>query len=203
MENHSPDWRAIRRAFIRKTKSNRQLAREHGVTEGAIRRRAKAENWGPENTQNTHPRLAVIEGGGGAPGGGGTPEPDWSLIYVDELQISRAQAYWRDLITDLRDSEKLATANLHAVKRLVIAYVLVDQAIEKVAEQNPVITGKRGGQIANPWMDSLKDANNMASALEAELTITPRRRNSGGKVQKKRAAASGAANYLHAVPGRK
>jgi phage terminase small subunit len=70
---------------------------------------------------------------------------------------------------------------------LVDAYVLYEIAMRHVAEEGRSFPAKGKKQPAyNPWFTILKDANAMASAAEAELTITPRRRNNGGKVQKQK-----------------
>lgn len=45
MENPSPDWEKIRAAYCDFNISGRKLAKEFGLTEGAIRKRAKKENW--------------------------------------------------------------------------------------------------------------------------------------------------------------
>lgn len=46
VENPSIDWSKIAADYAENIISNRAIARAHGLTEGAIRRRAKAENWG-------------------------------------------------------------------------------------------------------------------------------------------------------------
>jgi phage terminase small subunit len=140
--------------------------------------------------------LTVIEGGNGAQ----FPEPDWSLTYADLLDIGLAQRVWRDTITELRDSEKLAKVNIYTVERLVHANVLGQQALRHVAEEGAVFPRKGKKQPAwNPWFTVLKDANGIATTLEAELTITPRRRNNGGKVQKKQGTSRAADAFLKPV----
>jgi P27 family predicted phage terminase small subunit len=140
------------------------------------------------------PAFTVIEGGDGR-----IPEPDWSLIFADELDQSIARSEWSAVIRELRDTDKLATVNAHQIKRLVCAYVLYEQATRHVAEEGACFPRKGKKQPAwNPWFTVLKDANAMASAAEAELTITPRRRNNGGKVQKKQATGAGS-RYLKPV----
>ena len=39
------DWAGIESDFRAATASNRQLAKQHGISEGAIRKRAKLGNW--------------------------------------------------------------------------------------------------------------------------------------------------------------
>lgn len=140
--------------------------------------------------------FAVVEGGGG----GGFPEPDWSIIFADELDISIARHQWGAVIRELRDTEKLAFANGHQIKRLVISYVIYEAAIRNVAENGAVYPRKGRKQPAhNPWFSVLKDANAMAATAEAELTITPRRRNNGGKVKTTQKASRPSDAYLRPV----
>lgn len=136
------------------------------------------------------PALSIIDG---------LPEPDWSAQFTDELDQQLAQQQWRVIIGELRSSEKLANANERQVKRLVDSYVLYEIAMRHVADEGAVFPRKGKKQPAyNPWFTVLKDANAMASAAEAELTITPRRRNNGGKVQRQKPSLIGG-GYLKAV----
>lgn len=45
LENHSPDWSAIKADWLEGTQKIRALGRSHGVSDTAIRKRAKQENW--------------------------------------------------------------------------------------------------------------------------------------------------------------
>lgn len=130
----------------------------------------------------------------------GLAEPNWSAQFTDELDQDLARRQWRIIIGELRGSEKLANANERQVKRLVDSYVLYEIAMRHVADEGAVFPAKGKKQPAyNPWFTVLKDANAMASAAEAELTITPRRRNNGGKVQKQKQSVIGG-GYLKQVP---
>ncbi|WP_299808058.1 P27 family phage terminase small subunit [Tardiphaga sp.] len=129
----------------------------------------------------------------------GLTEPNWSAQFTDELDQDLARRQWRIIISELRGSEKLANANERQVKRLVDAYVLYEIAMRHVADEGAVFPAKGKKQPAyNPWFTVLKDANGMASAAEAELTITPRRRNNGGKVQRQKPSIIGG-GYLKPV----
>jgi P27 family predicted phage terminase small subunit len=129
----------------------------------------------------------------------GLAEPDWSTQFTDELDQELARQQWRVIVGELRGSEKLANANERQIKRLIDCYVLYEIAMRHVAEEGAVFPRKGKKQPAyNPWFTVLKDANAMASAAEAELTITPRRRNNGGKVQRQKPSLIGG-GYLKQV----
>lgn|SRR3990167_3109497 len=168
---------------------------------------SKAKKKDEKHRAAVHPRAAtpepprvpfsVIEGGEGR-----LQEPDWSVLFVDELDVAIAREQWTTIVRELRDNEKLATANAHQVRRLVIDYVFHEIAVRHVAEEGAVFPRKGRKQPAyNPWWTVLKDANAMASAAEAELTITPRRRNNGGKVQRKAKRLTASDEFLRPIAG--
>lgn len=165
-----------------------------GKREGAGRK--KAPQTGPTNAKP--PALSVVQGGS-PPVSDGPDEPDWTQLFVDELDIRIARQQWRILITELRLAEKLATANYSHIKRTVFHQVMWERAARQVAEVGAVIPKKgRRGPKPNPWWAALKDANAMVATAEAELTITPRRRNNGGKVQRQKPSVIGG-GYLKPV----
>lgn len=125
-------------------------------------------------------------------------EPDWSLLFTDELDLAVARRQWGLLVADLRSSEKLASANESHLRRVVFHQVVWERAARQIAEHGAVIKKRRGPGKPNPWFSILKDANAMVSAAEAELTITPRRRSNGGKVSKKKPSEIGG-GYLRVV----
>lgn len=139
-------------------------------------------------------KLDVIEGGNGMP-----PEPDWSQIFNDELDQALAHDTWATVIAELNGSEKLATANAHMVKRYAVAAVQFEQALRAVEETGPVTKSKKGNQVYNLWWTVQKQAESTLTELEAELTISPRRRNNGGKVTRKAKSAAAADSYLKPV----
>lgn len=157
-----------------------------GRRPGAGRKPLKASSP-PRASVLPPPRLEAIEGDGFR-----IPEPDWSAQFTDELDQALAHQQWLVIAAELRNTEKLASANERQVKRLIDAYVLYEIAMRHVADEGAVFPRKGKKQPAyNPWFTVLKDANSMASAAEAELTITPRRRNNGGKVQRKKPSVIG------------
>lgn len=168
----------------------------HGGKRSGAGRKPKPKQQKPASTPPTavlpsRPELSVIDG---------LTEPNWAAQFTDELDQDLARRQWRIIIGELRGSEKLANANERQVKRLVDSYVLYEIAMRHVADEGAVFPRKGKKQPAyNPWFTILKDANAMASAAEAELTVTPRRRNNGGKVQKQKQSVIGG-GYLRAVP---
>lgn len=148
-----------------------------------------------KRTAADHVPFAVIDGGDGR-----IPEPDWSLLFEDVLDQAIARDLWSVTLRELRDGEKLANANLHQVRRYVIACVTYEIAARHVAEDGAVFSRKGKKQPAyNPWFTVMKDANAMASVAEAELTLTPRRRNNGGKVKPKAKRSAASDEFLRSV----
>ncbi|WP_191864466.1 P27 family phage terminase small subunit [Sphingomonas sp. gentR] len=122
----------------------------------------------------------------GLPGGDGVPpEPNWRTIFGRAPDREAAAAYWRSIISELRTAEKLAVANAHSIKRLVVAYVTYDISAREVLKMGPVIKAKKTGvPTYNPWWTTMGNADSQAAALEKALCITPRERGAGAKVQR-------------------
>ena len=124
-------------------------------------------------------------------------EPDWESIFNDPLEILAAREHWGFITREMREAGTLAPVNAHQIQRLVIAMVMHDAAAKVVAEQQPVIKAARTGTPQhNPWWSVMKQAGEIASSLEAELGISPRRRNAAGKAQKAKRGASASERYL-------
>lgn len=139
--------------------------------------------------------LVEVPGGDGVP-----PEPNWRQIFGRAADRQAASAYWRDIISEMRATEKLAVANSHSIKRLVVAYVTFDISAREVLKTGPVMLAKRTKvPTYNPWWTTMSNASSQAQALEKELCLSPRDRNSGGKVEKKARKKTAAADYLKPV----
>jgi len=137
----------------------------------------------------------VVAGGDGLP-----PEPDWSAIYDDDLDVSLAREVWGQVIREMRGRETIAVANGHEIKRYVMACVMHDAAARQVIEKGPVIKAKRSSVPQyNPWWSIMKDADARATSHEQELGLSPRRRASASKVQKVGRKVTAADSYLKAV----
>lgn len=132
------------------------------------------------------------------PGGDGVPpEPNWRTIFGRAADRASAAAYWKGVVSEMRGAEKLAVANSHSIMRLVVAYVTFDISAREVLKSGPVMKAKKTGvPTYNPWWTTMSNAASQAQALEKELCISPRERNSGGKVQKAAKRTTGADRYL-------
>jgi phage terminase small subunit len=136
--------------------------------------------------------IVEIAGGDGVP-----PEPNWRSIFGRAADREAASAYWRDIISEMRSAEKLAVANAHSIKRLVVAYVTYDISAREVLKSGPVIKAKKTGvPTYNPWWTTLSNAGSQAEALEKGLCVSPRERGAGAKVEKKTRRVTGADRYL-------
>lgn len=137
--------------------------------------------------------VIEIEGGDGVP-----PEPNWRTIFGRAADREAAASYWRDVVSELRGAEKLAVANAHSIKRLVVAYVMYDLSAKEVARSGPVIkAAKTGVPTYNPWWSTMSNADSQAAALEKALCVSPRDRGTGAKVEKKARRTTGG-GYLRA-----
>lgn len=136
--------------------------------------------------------VIEIAGGDGVP-----PEPNWRSIFGRAGDREAASSYWKDIISDLRGAEKLAVANAHSIKRLVVAYVTFDISAREVLKSGPVIKAKKTGvPTYNPWWTTMSNASSQAAALEKELCVSPRDRGTGAKVEKKAARRQTGGGYL-------
>lgn len=139
--------------------------------------------------------LNAVVGGGGTP-----PEPNWSTIFTDDLDLAAARENWRGLISEMREAGTLAVENGHAIQRLVIFRLEFDRAARNVVEQGKILRAKRTKtpQI-NPEWTCMKQAGEAVADLESDLGISPRRRNAAGKVTRAKKKATAADTYLTPV----
>ena len=141
--------------------------------------------------------MELIEGTAGRP-----PEPDWKTIFPGKAAATdraNASRYWNDAANELQRDEKLSIVNAHALRRLAIAYVIFDREAAAVAREGAIVPApKTGTPMHNPHWNAMRSADRMATGIEAELTIAPRRRASGAKVSKPRKPGN-ADRYLKPV----
>lgn len=139
--------------------------------------------------------MNVIEGSGSI-----VVEPDWESLFSDVLDIEAAKEYWRVITTELRDRQLLAPANAHAIQRLICAYLMFDRMYREVAENGVVIKPRRGNTKAiariSPYFSALREAGVDATNIEAELGISPRRRGSVTKAERKQRKERASDGYI-------
>lgn len=130
-------------------------------------------------------------------------EPDWTSLFSDVMEVAAAHEHWRVLITELRERGLLSSANAHMVQRLVASYTVYDRATRQVAEHGAVVKPKKGSSRAiprlSPYFTAMREANSDATALEAELGVSPRRRSSAGKAERKASLPRASDRYLKSV----
>lgn len=131
--------------------------------------------------------------------------PDWTALFSDVMEVAAAQEHWRIITIEMRESGTLSASNGHSVQRLVCAYILYDRASRDVAERGVVVNPRKGNVRAiprvNPSFNAMREASADATALEAELGLSPRRRGAVTKVQRKERRARAADSYLRPVGG--
>lgn len=142
--------------------------------------------------------MNVIEGTGAI-----VIEPDWTKLFDDEIEQAAAKEHWRIITTELKDRQLLAAANGHSIQRLVCAYLMFDRMYREVAESGVVTKPRRGNSKAiariSPYFTAMREAGSDAGALEAELGISPRRRGSVTKVDRKQSRSRAADAYTSRV----
>jgi len=132
-------------------------------------------------------------------------EPDWDSLFSDVLEITAAKEHWRVVTNELRDRQLLAAANGHSIQRLVCAYLMFDRMYREVAESGVVSKPRRGNSKAiariSPYFTAMREAGSDAATLEAELGISPRRRGSVQKVERKQRKERASDGYLGKASG--
>ena len=124
--------------------------------------------------------FPTIEGGAGRP-----PEPNWTKIFKTVADRESASALWRGVITEMQAAGTLAMINAPMVARYVIFQVEFERQARALGKTGVVRKApKTKVPMIHPGWSVMKQAAEAAAALEAELAISPRRRNSGGKVSR-------------------
>jgi phage terminase small subunit len=135
------------------------------------------------------------------PGGDATPpEPDWTSVYTDELDVAAASTHWREIVSEMREMGTLTVVNGDAIRRCVLFRIEFERSARNVAEQGKIIRAKRTKtpQI-NPEWTCMKQAAEAVADIEAALCLDPRRRNAAGKVSRAKKKATAADAYLKPV----
>jgi phage terminase small subunit len=136
--------------------------------------------------------MTVIDGGDGLP-----PEPDWSKIFSDDMDIAEVREHWGIVVRELQAAGTLAVSNGHSIKRLVEFRFQYERASRHVAEVGPIVKAKRTKvpQYNLQWI-VMRQADDSIRLLEAELGISPTRRGKAVKVQRGKKATRPADEFL-------
>lgn len=133
---------------------------------------------------------------------GGVLEPDWVVLLTNEAERAVASAHWRRVAEEMHEREILSSSNGHAVQRLVLAYLVYNRCSAEVAsggivdepdERNPKAIAR-----LSIHYKAMREAENTAERLEAQLGLSPGRRGKVAKVAAKRTRRAGADAFLGA-----
>lgn len=140
--------------------------------------------------------LSVIDGGDGMP-----PEPDWTAIYSDVMDIALARETWQQVTREMQAIGTLSVVNGHAIWRLCTFRIVFERAARAAADQGAVIKAKKTGvlQYSPHWIVS-RQADEAMRAIEAELGISPLRRSKAGKAPGRARPKRAADRYLGGKP---
>jgi len=136
--------------------------------------------------------LKAIKGGDGAP-----PEPDWSQIYDDPLDIAIASEIWVQVVGELSQAQAISFTNGKMIERLSHFTVQYTRAARDVAARGMIIAARktRVPQV-NPHWAVMRQASEEIKAIEIELGIPPVRRGKVTKVDRKSRARAAADEFL-------
>jgi phage terminase small subunit len=124
-------------------------------------------------------------------------EPSWSGLYRTKLDQAIAHRIWSETLDEMAARQTLAIVNGAAIKRYVMFQVEFERAARDVAKGGIIRKARRTKvPLVHPAWGIMKQAADAAASLEAELAISPRRRNNGGKVQRKETRVSRADTFL-------
>jgi P27 family predicted phage terminase small subunit len=139
--------------------------------------------------------LIELAGGDGTP-----PEPDWSSLYTDELDVAAAREHWGVILREMQEAGTLAVANGDAVQRLVQMRIIFHRSSRDVAERGAVMKAKRSRVPQyNPEWTVMRQADERIMALEDKLGLAPSGRGKVTKVSRAKKAARAADAYLRRV----
>jgi hypothetical protein len=130
-------------------------------------------------------------------------EPDWTLIFGDELEVAAARKNWRDITLAMREAGTLADENEPAVVRLITIGILWERSMRELMEKGVVLPPKKRSSRSisrvSPHFTVLTKLSSEATALESELGITPRARNKTSPAKRKTNRQLAANAYLKVV----
>lgn len=181
-----PDWRQIGTAFQTTRKSTREIAREHGISEAAIRKRAKQHNWTrPEAEPDWGEPMPVATRQDRAPSfEAAVPQ---SLADAAMAEPAELVKRGRGIILALMSELEIETANIHLLAELV--------EIETAEDSGP--NRRRALQKALSLPVRTQAAKNLATAL---ASLRDEGTPDGKKAQRQASAEASASEGRFAVP---
>jgi hypothetical protein len=131
---------------------------------------------------------------------GGLTEPDWTLVLMEQDERTLASEHWVRVATEMDSLQILSLSNEHAIRRLVIAYIVYDRCTRLVGIHGLVTEPSEANPKAiarlSVHYQAMREAEKTAERLEGQLGIAPGRRGTVGKVSKKQERRTGADAFL-------
>lgn len=127
-------------------------------------------------------------------------EPDWAALLNSPAERIVAAGHWRRLVVEMTAREILSSSNGHALQRLVMAYLVYDRCsvavgaggiVDEPAKDNPKAIAR-----LSIHYKAMREAENTAERLEAQLGLSPGRRGKVAKVARQRTRTAGADAFL-------
>lgn len=159
------DWVAIKRDYIAGSMSNRELAAWYSISEGAIRKRAKAEIWPKPSTQaqpRTEPRKITI-----------VPTPVTPETTSPEAIVGRG----RNLTLRLMDELDATTSRLGELESIIDTAIDGEDAEQKREAMKQAISLKQRSEVLKSLALAAKTLNESGAAADG-----------GKKAQRQRSA---------------
>ncbi|MBM7407066.1 MULTISPECIES: P27 family phage terminase small subunit [Sphingomonas] len=127
-------------------------------------------------------------------------EPAWDTLLPEAAERVVAANHWRRIVDEMTSREILSSSNGHALQRLVLAYIVYDRCSQAVASggivDEPNADNPKAIARLSIYYKAMREAENTAERLEAQLGLSPGRRGKVGKVVKSRVRSAGADAFL-------
>lgn len=131
---------------------------------------------------------------------GAVTAPSWRDILHDAAEQKAAAAHWKRITSEMTEREILSSSNAHAIQRLVLAYLVYDRCSRQLAAKGIVDEPNPDNPKAIARLSihykAMREAENTAERLEAQLGLSPGRRAKVAKIAKKRERRAGADAFL-------
>jgi hypothetical protein len=132
VENHSLDWEKIEKAWKRGIQSNRAIAREFGISESYLRKRAKEYDWTRENPPESLPgtprALTVRTDVAAGPSADQSSDEIKRAATVDPEELVRAG---RDILIRLKDELDAITSHVGELEDMILEETADDKTSER------------------------------------------------------------------------